>query len=134
MIVLRIEDIDGDGPYIKNGVSRDDWGAWMRWEGHGTHNGHPAVWDDGGELRNKWYNSLAQQRVEYRFAFINEAQLLDWFNIDELIKLESLGFFVVKYKVSHKDVLTSTHQVAFKNATFVERSTALGFLDQITAP
>lgn len=96
MIVWRVQDKDGKGPYMSI-----DSILWRR-RSHDTRK-HPAPHEDN--------ISLSEVREAWKCGFKTKKQALEWFAKTELVRLERLGFTL--QKVEAKRVWRGNRQVVF---------------------
>jgi hypothetical protein len=70
---------------------------------HTTDTGHPVPEHDG--LSIIW--------GQYRFGFISEASLLQWFTANELRKLSDMGYCVSIYEIAENYIKVGARQLVF---------------------
>jgi hypothetical protein len=113
MVIYRIENNKGFGPYHVSECYRDVWAD--NWhEGDSTHLlPEEETWrDNNGNLippTNKWFITYKY----WKFGFETQTQLHNWFSPNELMKLEKLGFKKVEIEIEDTFVLRGTRQVVF---------------------
>lgn len=107
MIIYRVENKDGDGPYIK---------------------GFTLMWDNSRQSRETnpspqedptLANAIASQGInvsQFRFGFKTLEQLEQWFSAEELARLKALGFEVKQ--VQAQLVIEGDSQILFKRAHY----------------
>lgn len=112
MIVYRIENREGKGPYtacwdIERKITSMSRQSTAR---------QPGPYDDGfgGEKYEK------VNLFDYFFAFISIEQRDNWFTRRERAQLQQLGFFTVPYHIEEKDLIRMNKQCAFKRKKKVE--------------
>ena len=99
MIVYRVENADGRGPYVGNPVPEMDDAANDR---------QPMAWQDG---LSEWWND--GKANAYRYGFRTLEQIKSWFLPDQLTILARHGFRVTEYEVPQSHVLSGKKQVVF---------------------
>lgn len=100
MIIFRVENDDGIGPYHGN------MGDWC----DGSHNqmtGRPMPYEDNLDMNGLGWN--------HRFGFDSMTKLLEWFSPIELRRLYTLGWRVVTFHVPDDQVRIGCKQVVFKH-------------------
>lgn len=109
MIVYRVENEFGEGPYTACGIFLDDWSK----RTHCFPN-HPTIWDDSISRSNK----IKAPIYDYSCGFDSEEQLFNWFNKSEIKNLKRIGFDIVKINVHAAHVLfgTSGKQIMFRKS------------------
>ena len=98
MIVYRVENEDGKGPY----EGTCDWSLWQTRD-H-VEPSHPGPKDDGIDI---------EMEVDY-CGFASFGQLRDWFESEELVMLRKLGFKVRRIRVPRSRVKFGKKQVVFR--------------------
>jgi hypothetical protein len=107
MDIYRVQDDEGYGPYAGR---QDIDGALWQEEPHGETTATPGPMSDPG--LNSWYASPDFDLSEWKFGFLNMAQLNAWFTPYELIRLKQLGFSIVK--LNAYDVKASEKQAVYR--------------------
>ena len=107
MKILRIETIDGKGPYIGN----TNVYYKMNWDTHTDSETHPGPEQDP-DLKESWDDT-------YSFGFKNKKQYKKWFCKKERKLLKEHRFCLATYKDIKKNILIATQQVAFQKCTAV---------------
>lgn len=109
MLVYRVEDSEGRGPYRKRAGYVHEWSKDEN--GHNDYN-HPSPYQDG--LPGMW------DMESYICGFKSKAQLKAWFSEEELSNLEALGFSIKTFEVPKSDVKVGGKQVIFlRPKTFI---------------
>jgi hypothetical protein len=105
MIVHRVEDKEGKGPY-----NSDHSVSQSLKERHVNLDRAPTPYNDGMGSRSEaaWSYSAC-----WRFAFKTEADLQRWFTPYELKRLQRVGFKRVEYTVSTRYINSGGKQCAF---------------------
>jgi len=120
MFVWRVQNEKGIGPYM--GGAWD----WMDDEIKHIKSDHPPVFVDS-PLIKFWMSMQSSERNLWKCGFKSREQLLTWFSIDELAKLNLQGFKVVAFEAD--EVKEGEYQVIFK-----ERSNPYEKHGQSTTP
>jgi hypothetical protein len=98
MIVYRVENKNGVGPY-------DGTGIWSLWQTRDhVEPSHPGPKDDGIDFKSG----------EYICGFASYRKLRDWFEAEELVALRKLGFRVRRIRVPRSKVKFGKKQVVFR--------------------
>lgn len=113
MIVYRVENKNGEGPYF-NQFSLDgpslEWGRSIN-SLHGDCPNHPAPSDD---IKAEGFDRYSG---EWYYGFTTMEALEKWFNTPEPLKLEMLlaaGYLVRQFECEPEDVKPGNIQCAFK--------------------
>jgi len=120
--VFRIEDCNGVGPYQNKNVRMTQWAT------H-DHNNSPATPHES--LWAEWTRGAT-----YRYGFISVQHLLHWFNIDELLTLNNLGFKVAIYECDSDRIVATAHQAVFDahKANRLGKLNIEDMIDALTSP
>lgn len=125
MIVFRVEDSEGGGPY--NGAKAPYWADRERAGINisSTTSNHPLPGDD----ISGWSDLSIDTRSKYLFGFASLAELESWFNEKARAYYRDLGFKVAKYEVGPRSLKRGGHQVAFNKdrAKLIERTELIIF-------
>lgn len=103
MLVWRIENEQGDGPY------QATIGPWQDTDYY--YDDKPSPETDKGFKDSVWWQLTEEERKDWKFGFADLEQLRRWFSIQELINLDIHGFRVAIYE-TNKFVI-SDYQCAF---------------------
>ena len=98
MLVYRIENKRGQGPYCSNHKYQD----WLC-DRHSDIEKHPSPVEDG----------IYEWTKSHKCGFSSLKKLKAWFNTEELKALYAAKFDIVRYEVDKKDVLVGQKQVMF---------------------
>ena len=115
VLVLRVEDLEGYGPYRSRG------GDPLRMNFRHANDTHPNIWDDPGlvtPLEDARYHHeehliRAWGMSDYRFGFSSLSHLKGWFSQVDREDLETYGFTIKVYRVPSKHVKTGKYQSIF---------------------
>lgn len=110
MIVYRIEDSKGRGPYRRNDVKH----VLPGWDACDFNYRHPCPMDDHG-LREWWLDlGHGMQRESYVCGFRDIKQLVDWFHKQEWMdRLQEAGYSLTTYEVDAQTVQFGDSQLMF---------------------
>lgn len=97
MIVYRVENSDGVGPYYCNS------GEWCDGP-HTQDTGRPMPYEDIPNSNHDCKN---------RFGFESMDKLMQWFSTSEMNKLYERGFRIVTFEVSREHTLIGAKQLIF---------------------
>ena len=124
MIIYRVEHLtqkSGNvfaGPYLASG--HIDSKEWDINDDHLNMDTHPNPFFDSKLKKHFPFNDCYFK--QYRSGFKSIDQLKSWFNDDQIRRLMSLGFVIVKYNVPNDNVICGKKSLVFRDYKISKRT------------